>query len=323
MKKSVLKMYKPSSVTRDSEFDNLFSNFKDLSKHTASMQSQFKNSRTSWGSVVANSKSACEAVDRAFANDEGSTAREFALKGTDALTEWDNQNRDLREANSDARFFEAEQMLAKYAGLIKTISKQVDNRNKICADLDYYRGKVEELSSKDMSKPKDKERFDRARDTETSRRQEFEQANNEVKIQLAKAVEQKQDIFMRCLAAFMDVNNRIMKRNPFDEVLKEYEYVLQGEWAAIDEYSPDFQPTYQAPISRAGSSTTNMVAPSAGGGGGSYVRALYDFVAQNPEELSFKAGDMIILLEVLDENWMNGAVNGREGIFPCNYVERT
>jgi hypothetical protein len=29
---------------------------------------------------------------------------------------------------------------------------QVDKRNSVCADLDYYRGKVEELSSKDMSK---------------------------------------------------------------------------------------------------------------------------------------------------------------------------
>jgi hypothetical protein len=41
------------------------------------------------------------------------------------------------------------------------------------------------------------------------------------------------------------------------------------------------------------------------------VRALYDFTAENPEEISFKAGDMITLNEQLDENWMHGTVNGK------------
>jgi hypothetical protein len=41
------------------------------------------------------------------------------------------------------------------------------------------------------------------------------------------------------------------------------------------------------------------------------VKALYDFTAENPEEISFKAGDMIMLNEVLDDNWMHGSVNGK------------
>jgi hypothetical protein len=42
-------------------------------------------------------------------------------------------------------------------------------------------------------------------------------------VQLAKVVEQKETVFMRCLAAFMNVNRRIMSRNPFDEVLRDYD----------------------------------------------------------------------------------------------------
>jgi hypothetical protein len=47
--------------------------------------------------------------------------------------------------------------------------------------------------------------------------------SNQVKVQLAKVVEQKETVFMRCLAAFMNVNRRIMSRNPFDEVLRDYD----------------------------------------------------------------------------------------------------
>jgi hypothetical protein len=54
--KKTMKLYKPSSQTRDTEFDNLYLNFKDLGKHVASMQSQFKASHTSWGAVFQNSK---------------------------------------------------------------------------------------------------------------------------------------------------------------------------------------------------------------------------------------------------------------------------
>lgn len=45
----------------------------------------------------------------------------------------------------------------------------------------------------------------------------------QVKVQLAKVVEQKETVFMRCLAAFMNVNRRIMMRNPFDEMLRDYD----------------------------------------------------------------------------------------------------
>lgn len=54
--KKSMKVYKPSSVTRDAEFDKLHADFRDLGKHCASLQQQFKNSRTSWGSVFSNAK---------------------------------------------------------------------------------------------------------------------------------------------------------------------------------------------------------------------------------------------------------------------------
>ena len=50
-------------------------------------------------------------------------------------------------------------------------------------------------------------------------------------------------------------------------------------------------------------------------------RALYDFIAENDEELSFKEGDIIELKEQADDNWFEGTIDGRIGLFPISYVE--
>nr|XP_020010907.1 SH3 domain-containing protein 19 [Castor canadensis] len=54
---------------------------------------------------------------------------------------------------------------------------------------------------------------------------------------------------------------------------------------------------------------------------GRTAKALYDFHGENEDELSFKAGDIITELQSVDEDWMNGEVMGKSGIFPKNYVQ--
>ncbi|KAA0717357.1 Drebrin-like protein [Triplophysa tibetana] len=52
------------------------------------------------------------------------------------------------------------------------------------------------------------------------------------------------------------------------------------------------------------------------------VRALYDYQAEDETELSFEPGDIISDVETIDKAWWRGSSeDGRQGLFPSNYVE--
>lgn len=53
-------------------------------------------------------------------------------------------------------------------------------------------------------------------------------------------------------------------------------------------------------------------------------KALYDFQTDKHEEegcLVFKEGDIINVIRRVDENWAEGKLDGRIGIFPLTFVE--
>ena len=57
-----------------------------------------------------------------------------------------------------------------------------------------------------------------------------------------------------------------------------------------------------------------------GGGGESYT-ALYTYTAQYEDELSFEAGDTVMVVNKDEADWWKGECNGKSGVFPSNYVE--
>ncbi|KAG9338893.1 hypothetical protein JZ751_025333 [Albula glossodonta] len=50
------------------------------------------------------------------------------------------------------------------------------------------------------------------------------------------------------------------------------------------------------------------------------VRALYDFIAEESDELAFGVGDIIEVLDHTDSSWWRGRLRGKTGLFPSNYV---
>ena len=57
---------------------------------------------------------------------------------------------------------------------------------------------------------------------------------------------------------------------------------------------------------------------------GEYVTALYDFEGEAADELSFREGDKIRVVEKTEsvEDWWLGELRGMRGSFPANYVQR-
>lgn len=50
--------------------------------------------------------------------------------------------------------------------------------------------------------------------------------------------------------------------------------------------------------------------------GGQQCKALYDFKAENSDELSFSAGDVINFIAKETDDWWRGEAGGKQGIFP-------
>ena len=50
-----------------------------------------------------------------------------------------------------------------------------------------------------------------------------------------------------------------------------------------------------------------------------YVRALYDYDADDRTSLSFRAGDIIQVITQLESGWWDGVIYGVRGWFPSNY----
>ncbi|XP_044156292.1 SH3 domain-containing protein 19 isoform X1 [Bufo gargarizans] len=54
---------------------------------------------------------------------------------------------------------------------------------------------------------------------------------------------------------------------------------------------------------------------------GEWYEALYDFTAETEDDLPFRKGDKILVIERLDSEWYKGRLNGREGILPAAFVQ--
>lgn len=103
----------------------------------------------------------------------------------------------------------------------------------------------------------------------------------------------------------------------------------------IDHSSTSFHATDQASVEPQSvlaydenTNTTTYYQPFAMNGivgtappGTMYVRALYDYEADDRTSLSFHEGDVIQVITQLESGWWDGVINGVRGWFPSNYCQ--
>ncbi|CAF4840892.1 unnamed protein product [Pieris macdunnoughi] len=66
----------------------------------------------------------------------------------------------------------------------------------------------------------------------------------------------------------------------------------------------------------------NEIAEGEGDDDDGYIaRALYDYQAAAPDEISFDPDDIITNIVMIDEGWWQGLCKGQYGLFPANYVQ--
>ena len=55
--------------------------------------------------------------------------------------------------------------------------------------------------------------------------------------------------------------------------------------------------------------------------GMSLVTAVHDYPGESPDDLSFKTGDKIEVIERINSDWLRGECHGKQGLFPASFVE--
>ncbi|KAG8760164.1 hypothetical protein FRC14_003920 [Serendipita sp. 396] len=83
---------------------------------------------------------------------------------------------------------------------------------------------------------------------------------------------------------------------------------------------PPPPPIFAAPAAKAAPELEPEPEPASDG---TSAKALYDYEAAEPNEVSFAEGDRIINISAASEDWWEGTVvsSGETGLFPANYVE--
>ncbi|XP_048414222.2 SH3 domain-containing protein 21 [Stegostoma tigrinum] len=96
--------------------------------------------------------------------------------------------------------------------------------------------------------------------------------------------------------------------------------ITESDFGALNQSGPSSD--IQVPTFRSAHPSANLGNTGAGRQQLEYYKAIFDYIASAEDELNLRKGDVILVLEkeLEDEGWWEGYMDGKQGIFPDNYV---
>jgi len=219
----------------------------------------------------------------------------------------------------------------RYLQQYKALEERINERNRRLVDMDRYNSEVKSLTAKPNTVPT---QLQVARDKAESKRIEYESLNAEIISDIQKLIADRSRFFDALFANLIkgqvdylaqtsnvlgNFNARLSHVNK--SATKEFVNVITDPAvSAVRDLPADMlltqqQTTHQPPpVARAAPPVPAHASAQP------VATALYPFQGQDASELTFQAGEKIVVLRQMGD-WWEGELRGRRGLFPSNYVK--